>query len=417
MDGVRKGSKTSTSTLNRTQSDSALNLIDRKKTFENAANNFGNGDLITRVVSALGSIRQYDEDEQSVTEMGVNGFSDSQILSTERRCSGWSLNPSDGGFYASRVGSLNGANQLTWNGNNSNDNRAPQSIDNSAKQATTSSRSVNFCRSVSLNMPEDDDNNLQNIVNKEVINRMLNKANSPRSRLLSEGGKRHSIVYPEMCSHINVDRKGAKRGSVISLPRDYISATSKGRGSILSILDAPINTSKSELLEKTSIADLIRALEIVHSTTSQKEDGLVYTSLKRKNHLSQIINSRRGSLRPMPGYTTIFTSSNGVDPTRKISSQSTPDPSMLSRDLSLRLPYQHTAVAIAKPTANRFSVRSSSIRSSNTSSERTNLSKPQSILLQKKFPPGPSPLARNSNDLQENGGAKNSGLTKSDKSS
>lgn len=369
-------SRTSTTTLNKTQSDSDLHLIDRKKTFENSTKMYGNGDLITRVVSALGSIRLYDEGARNSSEFGINGFSDSQILSTERRSSGWSLNRSDGGFHASRISGLNGSNQLTWNESNSNDIRASQSIDN----AKASSGPVTFCRSVSLNMP-DDDINLQKIVNREVKNRMLNKTNSPKSRILSEQGKRHSVVYPE------VDRKNAKRGSVISLPRDYISATSKGRDSILSILDAPVNTTKSELLEKTSIADLIRALEIVH--TSQKDDA----PPKLKNHLSQIVNTRRGSLRPIPGYTTIYTSSDSMKPSRKISSQSNPDSSFLSRHLSLRPHYppppQYTATAITKPSI-RF-----------TSPERTNSSMPPSILLQKKLPLGPSPLARN--DLaQEN---------------
>lgn len=379
--------------MHKTQSDSDLHLIDRKKTFANSSKTYGNGDLITRVVSALGSIRQYDEDVRSSSELGINGFSDSQILSTERRYSAWSLNRSDGGFHASRISGLNGSNQLTWNGSNSNDLRSSQFIDNS-KEATTSSRPVTFCRSVSLSMP-DDDINLQKIVNREVKNRMLNKTNSPQSRILSEQGKRHSVVYPE------VDRKNSKRDSIISLPRDYISSTSKGRDSILSILDAPINTTKSELLEKTSIADLIRALEIVHTNT-QMDDP----QPKLKSHLSQIVNSRRGSLRPIPSYTTIFTSSDGMKPTRKISSQSNPDSSPLARHLSLRPHYpppQYTSTAIPKPSI-RFSVRPT-----NTSPERSNASMPPSILLQKKLPLGPSPLARN-DVAQEN--VKSSGLKK-----
>lgn len=382
---VRKGSRSSTTTLNKTQSDSDIHLIDRKRTFENSTKMYGNDDLITRVVSALGSIRQHDE--LSSSELGINGFSDSQILSTERSCSGWSLNRSDAEFHASRIASLNGSSQFTWNGSNSNDIRASQSID--TKDATAPSRPETFSRSVSLNIPEDD-SNLQNILNREIVHRMLNKTNSPKSRILSSQGKRHSLVSSEIGSQLNLDRKNTKRGSIISLPREYISTTSKGRGSILSILDSPVNTSKSELLEKTSIADLIRALEIVH-TTSQKEEGPVNAPPKMKNHLTQIMNSRRGSLRPIPAYTTIF-SSDSMGPTRKISSQSTPDASLLSRHLSLRRyppPPQYTPT-VQKPAINRFSVRPS-----NTSPERNNPSIPPSILVQKKFPIGPSPLARN----------------------
>ncbi|KAJ6635031.1 Open rectifier potassium channel protein 1 [Pseudolycoriella hygida] len=168
----RRFSKLSTTTLNRTQSDGVLHLIDREKTFGNSAQVI-NGDLINRVVSALGSIRKYDG-EQSSSEFGVNGFSDSQILANEGKCSGWSINRSEAGFHASRIDSLNGSNQLTWNGSNSH----------MMEDTPTSPRHAAFCRSVSLNMPEDD-SNLQNIVNREVLSRILKKTNSPVSRLLS----------------------------------------------------------------------------------------------------------------------------------------------------------------------------------------------------------------------------------------
>lgn len=384
--------------MQKSHSASDLYHIDRQKTFQNSTNSFGSGDLITKVVSALGSIRQQDEDEQSCTGLGVNGFSDSQILSSERRYSGWSLNRFDNGFCASRANSLcDDTNQCTWNGSSSKEMRPSNLMD--SKKEGTSSRSVGFNRSVSLHIP-DDDNNLQTIVNREVMHRMLSKTNSPKSRLLSEQGKRHSIVFPEMISQMNLDRKKLKRGSIISLPREYISATARGRDSIFSILDAPVNnTTKSDLLEKTSIADLIRALEVVHkaSALSAKEDGST-TTPKMKNHLNQMMNSRRGSLRPIPGYTTIFNSSKTTnDPIRKISSQSTPDSSLFSRHLSLLPHYpppQYTTNASAtvtpKQTGNRFSVRLS-----NTSPERsTNPPMPASILLQKKLPHGPSPLAR-----------------------
>lgn len=346
----RPWSNVSTTTLNRVQSDSDLNLIDRTKTFENSANMHDNGDLINRVVSALGSIRHSDDDEQGSMEVGINGFSDSQILSTERRASGWSLARTD-------VGSL---------------------------------RPVTFNRSISLNMPEDDQNG-PNTGNKEVINRMLNRSNSPISRIISEQGKRNSLIYQDLGSQINLDRTKTGRASIISLPRQYISGTSKGRDSIVSILDAPINSSSSELLENTSIADLIRALEVVHSTSSQKEDEYISVPPTMKNHLSQDAGSRRGSLRPIPGYTTVFTSSDSMRPSRKISSMSNPE-SSLSRHLSLRPNYpppQYTATVTPKP------IQRYGVRPSNISPDRANTSTPPSMLLQKKLPLGPSPLARN----------------------
>ncbi|XP_037038541.1 open rectifier potassium channel protein 1-like [Bradysia coprophila] len=363
--------------LHKTQSDSDLYHIDRQKTFRNSTNSRGEDDLITKVVSALGSIRQQDEIDRSGSEMGINGFSDSQILSSEKSYSAWSLHRCDAELHASRASSLSNFNQLTWNGRNSNEIRA-------TTDATVSSRPNVFNRSVSLHIPDDEDNkDLQNVVNKEALNRMLKK---PRVRLLSEQSKRNSVVFSE------TEKRNAKRDSIISLPREYISSTSRGRDSIISILDAPIHGTKSELLENTSIADLIRALEVVH-TSAVYENGPVNASPKMKSHLSQMVNSRRGSLRPIPGYTTVFSSSDNKEHMRKISTQSTPNPSSFSRHLSLLPHYpppQYTTTVALKPTVHR-----SSIRLANTSPERNNPSIPPSILLQKKLPHGPSPLARN----------------------
>lgn len=385
---TKTSSDISTTTLNRVQSDSDLYLIDRTKTFRNSANKHGNDDLLTKVVSALGSIRNYDENIRSTPELGINGLSDSQILSSEKRSSRWSLTRSDAEFPLSRVDRLNSSNQLTWN----KDNNA--------------TRPVTFSRSFSLNMPEDD-RSRQNIDNKEAIIRMLKKSNSPKSHILSEQGKRNSLICAELGSQMNLERMRKGRDSIVSLPRQYISATSRGRDSIISILDAPVNSTKSELLEKTSIADLIRALEVAHFTSYQKEDEAhnVSPSPILKKNFNQEVGSRRGSLRPIPGYTTIFTSSDAIKPTRKISSPSNLESSFLSRHLSLRPhhpPPQYTVTAIPKPSIQRFGVRST-----NTSPERVNSSQP-SLIFQKKLPHGPSPLARNdvAQDTRQSGSNK-----------
>lgn len=380
----RPWSKISTITLNRVQSDSDLHLIDRTKTFENSTNKHGNGDLLTKVVSALGSIRQYDENGRSFSELGINGLSESQILSSERRrLSGWSLTRSDAGFPTSCVPSINSSNQLTWS---------------NTKDTIASSRPVTFSRSISLNMPEDDRKG-QNIDNKEIANRILTKSNSPTSRIISDQGKRNSLIYGEMGSQMNLDRMRTGRDSIISLGRQYISATSKGRDSILSILDAPVNSGKSDLLEKTSIADLIRALEVAHYSSSQKEDDFINvlpTFNQNQNQFIRDASSRRGSLRPIPGYTTIFTSADTMNRPRKISAPSNVESSFLSRHLSMRPhhpPPQYT-VTSPKPSVQRFG-----IRSSNTSLEPVNSSIPPSLLLQKKLPLGPSPLVQDSTRL------------------
>lgn len=375
----------STNTLNRTQSDSDIHRIDRTKTFEGSENMFGNADLLTQVVSALGSIRPYDEDGRSCLELGIeggrNGFSDSQILSSERRCSGCSLPRSDGGFtgsltnrrlsefQGSRVGSVKSSKNWTWSESNS--------------------QPVAHSRSVSLDIPEDEPRP------QDIVNRISHKTNLSKSGLTSEQGKRNSLTYQEMGLQSYLDRSSAGRESIISLPRQYLSATTKGRNSVLSILDAPVNATNSSLLERTSIADLIRALEVVHTQSNsnnvEKEIDSLNTTPNLNNLLNQNVNSRRGSLRPVPGYTTIFTSTN-VNPIRKISSMSNPEPSILSRHLSLR-PQQPPPpyTAMPKPLIRQSNERPSQ---SNNSSERSNPSIPAPLLLQKKLPLGPSPLAR-----------------------
>ena len=79
----------------RRQSDTDLQRIDREKTFGvNAL--MQPAELLAKVVTALGSIRQNEDmDDASslgyiTANTGVNCFSDSEILDTER-CSTWSL--------------------------------------------------------------------------------------------------------------------------------------------------------------------------------------------------------------------------------------------------------------------------------------------------------------------------------------
>jgi hypothetical protein len=79
----------------RRQSDTDLQRIDKEKTFGvNAL--MEPAELLAKVVSALGSIQMNDDIDDSsslgyiTANTGVNCFSDSEILDTER-CSTWSL--------------------------------------------------------------------------------------------------------------------------------------------------------------------------------------------------------------------------------------------------------------------------------------------------------------------------------------
>lgn len=84
-------------------SDTDLQRINREKTFGVQAL-VQPAELLARVVTALGNITANQDDNQSVLERaslnaGVNCFSDSQILASERTWSGWSISGSDKSAY------------------------------------------------------------------------------------------------------------------------------------------------------------------------------------------------------------------------------------------------------------------------------------------------------------------------------
>lgn len=86
------------------KSDGDLSHIDKEKTFAfetQRRGTVGPGDLLAKVVVALGGYRLGgDDDEQRrasihSSAMGFHGFSDSQILASEQNYSDWSISASD----------------------------------------------------------------------------------------------------------------------------------------------------------------------------------------------------------------------------------------------------------------------------------------------------------------------------------
>ncbi len=418
----------STLTLCRVQSEGDLSRIDKKKTFEGADNALKTGDLLSRVVNALGSIRPTDEDGQSVLELGVDGgggvqgFSDGHILASERTWSGWSLAQSDGSytnpparrraasdFRVPPPDSFNDSYESTWNGNNEQQmkeymKRGKKKF--SIPEIFTSKLDTNN-RSVTLNIP---DYTLQ--VPTEARNRsFISKINPFKARVMGQNGKRHSVAVgasQDPNPQIYLENTSRGRESRISLPRQYLAASARGRQSVFSILEQPQNSDNSELLEKTTIADLIRALEVIHTkaNVSSENQLLGFGDVpKRKvgtvtppsppnlSHLQVPMNHRRGSLRPVPGYTTVFATQNT---SRRKSLYLSPESFSTARRSSIASlrpvnppPYSVTP----KPMTRRFSVRP------------TNLSIPPgqapspptmqaSSMLQRKLSLRPSPLAR-----------------------
>lgn len=93
----------SSMTLNRVQSDSDLSYIDKEKTFaiDTRRNSVHPGDLLAKVVTALGGFRVGNAEEQKEASihssvMGYHGLTDSQILESEQNYySDWSISASD----------------------------------------------------------------------------------------------------------------------------------------------------------------------------------------------------------------------------------------------------------------------------------------------------------------------------------
>lgn len=95
----------SSMTLNRPQSDTDLSHIDKEKTFACNAQQatVEPGELLAKVAMALGGFQMNESDNvvsvaDSNNLMGIDGFSDSQILASEQNASNWSLGPSEKSF-------------------------------------------------------------------------------------------------------------------------------------------------------------------------------------------------------------------------------------------------------------------------------------------------------------------------------
>lgn len=94
--------KISSMTLYRPQSDSDLSHIDRIKTFafdsKNSAMELEPGELISKVAVALGGLRMNSIDDTNTNmdsaQLGIHGFSDSEILASEHNFSDWSIETS-----------------------------------------------------------------------------------------------------------------------------------------------------------------------------------------------------------------------------------------------------------------------------------------------------------------------------------
>lgn len=460
-------SSASTITMTRIQSDTDLSRINRNKTFEGSDALFDSGNILARVVSALGSIRPSDEEDgQSVLEMatilggGRHGFSDSQILSSERSWSHWSLAQSDNSnpplnmrqraraasvFHTapSHENYIEKSAEWTWSGNNNNP-QIQQFLNKTSRQKAKISKS-NRNRSISIQIPEAHGREPDSLGAHAINNTLLQRINPFKKRAASIAaamGKRFSISAGPTAADPQsyIERTIRGRESRISLPKQYLAATERRRPSVFSILSTT-DATHTDVLETTTVADLIRAIELVHTKAQNSgqhsTEGPLLDDLldgpKRKMgtagitpttkdssssspFLFPVINNtaRRSSLRP-PSMPKHFQLPRG-NMSRRQSSFVVADDDVIQRSTSIRPvastnhppPPSYYATkqqlqmdATQKQFTRRFSVRPTKLSippgqappasSSTTSSALTGIS---STMLQRRLSLRPSPLAR-----------------------
>ncbi|XP_055610133.1 open rectifier potassium channel protein 1 isoform X2 [Uranotaenia lowii] len=380
----RSKSTVSIPSIGRRLSDSDLSRINREKTFGIQAL-VQPAELLAKVVTALGNITTIDEDGQSILEQaslgpGINCFTDSQILASERTWSGWSMAGSDkshltpppmGRPRASSDFGLHphltsgNPNDWTWSGGDNVQikellkirQKESKSRNNLLRTAISNSKQQ-FGSNLSVDAPssKQDEPHIHSAQNHGLLQRL----NPFRKFSSANQGKRNSIYdleapRPPVENYLAKTAKG--RASMFNLSQQqYLSKTSGGRGSLLSL---PPND--EQLLETTTIGDLIRALELVHTQAAMPRRGSMLPgdeSPKRKNGTTvapkmpsimtlfanpEAAGPRRGSLRP--------TLSNPIQSSPHLNHPSNPPPYSVATGYS----------PSPKPLRRRFSVRPSSL--------------------------------------------------------
>lgn len=260
--------------LHRVQSDGDLSRIDR--TFDPANSQIQPTELLARVFTALGTIKAVDDEVQSMnmSQGGVHGFSDSQILASERkRDSRWSLSFSETGFSVppargrSRAASdcrapikhqmyEPNANEWTWNGTNAQ-------IEEFLRMRKTNKRKSDDLYRASFAHPKND---------TPYVITVDDVSHSPAPAITPAGS-------PSLFQRLNpFKRRDDSRKPSLTPDRldvqNYLNDTfagresrqpvNKRRASVFSILSTT-DESNADVLENTTIADLIRALEVVHT--------------------------------------------------------------------------------------------------------------------------------------------------------
>lgn len=331
-------------------SESNLLRIDKEKTFMQQQNSIDNtGDLLAKVVFALNSLHQTIENTPPIPPIaGKHIFSDDNIREDEEwpniandsvaqkklRSRARSLHPH---FFTIYNSTVTNSPQFTWAGNNNDiQNYINAQVKNGKKSPSSSKEAEGVF--INIDKPKDE-------LNDETATAMRRK--SIFSVFNSVFRRRHTSVNSEsLDEHIKPARvPAAKKQSLAVETKNLPSKTDAlqkpdyiRRSSILS--EESTSTCSEQVLENTTIADLIRAIENVHVKTFMEPKSF---DSRRISLCSVQSSTRRGS----SAIPTLLDTPSAADRSRCFNSQR----------LSVALPHNHSAMTMRQNSSpHRFSV-------------------------------------------------------------
>lgn len=256
--------------IQRVQSDSNLNRNKRSRAMDSRTTGIQADDLIARVFNALGNVKVAEEEIHSISNLGFHGLSDSQILSSENQNPRMSIPYSEPGYAVP---------PLKTRGRAASDFRAPiknQLFANKEHEWTwcgDEPQIAEFMRIKKLNERKSKDLYRASFAMPPPFIINMDEP-APQNTPISNGS-------PSLLQRLNPFKRSATAGVPIILDpscldsepnASHIPAASfsrkqsvnERRPSTFSIFSSTDENS-ANVLENTTIADLIRALETMHT--------------------------------------------------------------------------------------------------------------------------------------------------------
>lgn len=303
--------------INRVQSDGDINRLDRLRPFDPRSPPAQPTELLARVFTALGTIKAVDDEVQSMTNTingGVQGFSDSQILASEHKSnSRWSLFSSDNGLAVPPTRGRSRAvsdcivpnplllqhsnnNEWTWNGTNAQ-------IEEFMRMRKLNKKKSEDLYRASFALPRNDMSYVVNIQDDVSSPLAVSPATSPSLlQRLNPFKKRNDSRKMSLSPDRSEVQNYLNKTSVGRESRAVFGAGPMRRPSVFSIL-SNAEESDANVLENTTIADLIRALEVVHTQAQTGAEAPLLQNLFEdpiRNNASNHTSTSQQSPNPLP---------------------------------------------------------------------------------------------------------------------